>query len=195
MIKYRIYKGDSAGGPVNYDSPVATVATPGYATPNLPAPSRTKYGVRAFDTATGMEERNRDVALEIVIDAAGRDVSRRPAAPVGVTIEPAPSGTVAARWRYLPRPGTPDPDQFNVYISIGGATEFGEPARIIPFVPGVLDYRVLADGMEPGATYSVVVTAAVTSGGESEAQAVVAVVKSGPPRNVSRLTGETTFSE
>src|SRR5690349_11807576 len=115
-IQYRIYSNNNAGGPVDYSAPVATVSGLTWDTPALPLSSDTTYAVRAYDTASGLEDANVDARVRIVIDASGADVSARPNPPSHLTAEPRAGGKVMVTWQYNPGGQGAAPTGFRVYV-------------------------------------------------------------------------------
>jgi len=97
---YHVYAGDGAGGPVDYATPLATVAGTTWASPPLAMPSDNKFAVRAFDDVTGLEESNVDAQVRIRVDAAGNDISGLPNAPLGLAARPTANGGARVTWAY-----------------------------------------------------------------------------------------------
>ena len=67
---YHIYSNTGAGDPINYTSPVATITSPAtttWSSSALTHPGTWSFGVRAFDTVSGLEERNLDCKAERAI--------------------------------------------------------------------------------------------------------------------------------
>ena len=67
----------------------------------LAAPSDNTLVVRAFDTASGLEETNTEARVHLVVDPDGRDVSARPNAPHALAV-PAAIVVGADTWVYVP---------------------------------------------------------------------------------------------
>jgi hypothetical protein len=194
-IHYRIYSGDNSGGPVDYASPVATVAGTSWTTPPLPPGSRTRFAVRSFDTITGHEDKNIDAMITVAVDATGGDATNQPAAPSGLSATVSGPGQVRVRWSYLPTPGRPDPDGFRVYRTAGPAVDWSAaPAAIVAFTAMVRDYSTLMAGLVAGTTYAIGVRSAlagvVNPAGLSAAYAVPA-----PIGKVSGLSASLTNME
>ena len=70
-ISYNIYANDGMGGDVDYSTPIATTSDLTYATGPLATPSDNTFAVRAFDTASCIEEANTDARVRIILDASG----------------------------------------------------------------------------------------------------------------------------
>ena len=60
---YHIYTNTGAGDPINYASPVATVSALTWTSSALSYPGTWSFGVRAFDTVSGLEEQNLDCSV------------------------------------------------------------------------------------------------------------------------------------
>ena len=84
-----------------YSSPIATT---GLLTRTvfgpLALPRTWRFGVRAYDTATMLEEENLDAAVTIILDAAGIDITNRPKAPTALRAFPRAGGTIRVEWAY-----------------------------------------------------------------------------------------------
>ena len=65
---------------------------------SLNVPGQYRFGVRAFDSSTGLEEQNIDAAVLLSLDAAGNDVTRVPFPPVGLRAFPKAGGVVRVEW-------------------------------------------------------------------------------------------------
>lgn len=79
-IAFHVY-GNGGSGPIDYTTPIATTSSLAWTSGELAAGAMWKFGVRAFDTVSGLEEQNLDAAAVITLDAGGLDVSNRPAPP------------------------------------------------------------------------------------------------------------------
>jgi hypothetical protein len=170
---YHIYMGDHSGGPINYAAPIGTAAGTTFSPPALPAGSRTRFGIRAFDTATGMEEKNTDATIEIVIAADGSDVSAIPGDCVGVEARAAGAGNVRVAWSYLAVPGMPAPTAFHVYAN-PGAIDWTLPPVVSVTASPTRQYVTFLSGMADGVAYAVGVRS-VAAGVESPGVAVPVV--------------------
>lgn len=155
-IQYNIYKGDNSGGPVDYGSVVATVAGTSWTSSALPVESRTRFGVRAFDTETGLEDKNLDATITVVVDASGADASREPGSPSGLSAVVSGSGSARIRWAYLETPGKPDPDGFNIYANIGDTVNWdAAPVQVVTFTPMARDFSAILSGLAAGSTHAI----------------------------------------
>jgi hypothetical protein len=116
-IAYHVY-GNSGNGPINYSVILATVTGLTWTSDALAYPADWKFGVRAFNGCG--EEQNVDVAVEIILDATGHDITNRPAAPIGLRAFARAGGAIRVEWAYpiINRPKTPT--GFHVYVGLGG---------------------------------------------------------------------------
>src|SRR5438128_936214 len=136
-VVYQIFKGSDSAGPIDYAQPVAEVPGTSWPMGPRPAPSDAWYGIRARDLDTGLAEPNIDVTLRLTIDAQGRNISNPPPSPVGITATPSGTDGALVQWKYLPAPGLPEPDSFNIYINQGASVDFGQaPALTVLYVAG-----------------------------------------------------------
>jgi hypothetical protein len=196
MTKTHIYKGDSNGGPIDYGTPIGDVAGLQFTFPGLPAGSVTRFGVRNYDDATGLEETNIDAVTTVIVDASGANVSDVPGAPSAVSARPAGPTSVTVAWQYLPDPSRPDPMTFNIYMSIGNVVDWtAAPAASVPFVAGARDFRHVATGLQSGTAYAFGVRSARGAALSPPTSSVAMPPIPAPPSNVLDLTGQTTFVE
>ena len=69
---YNIYS-NAGSGPINYNTPIATVYSFSWTSPPLAHPDTWRFGVRAFNNYG--EEKNLDAAVTIILDACGNDIT------------------------------------------------------------------------------------------------------------------------
>lgn len=147
--QYRIYQNNSAGGPVDEGTVVATVSGLTWDTPPLPLSSDTTFLLRAFDTVTGLEEKNTDARVRIRIDAAGLNISARPNAPTGLTVQLKPGGGVQVLWLYNQGGQGAAPTGFRVYV--GSPTpDYGTIAATWPYAEGRGTFAASLTGLADG---------------------------------------------
>lgn len=173
-IEYHTYSGDNADGPVDFGTILATVSGTSWDTGTLPAPSITRFAVRAFDTVTGYEEQGVQAQIRVVIDAAGSDITNRPSKPVGLTVTPLAGGTARVHWLYPPGlPGNP-PTGLHVYLN--GVLNSTVPPNLNQFKP----YSASLSGLTDGVTYTVAVSAFNAIADGPLATALVTGMAAGP---------------
>jgi hypothetical protein len=129
-IQYHIYAGDSAGGPVDYTAPIATVSGTTYV----------------------------DARARIVTDAGGVDVTGRPNPPTGLTARATAGGTAALAWTYNPLGQPSAPTGFHVYRGVG-AVDYTTPVATVAYSPGLRSYRATISGLTHGTDYLIGVRA------------------------------------
>jgi hypothetical protein len=167
-LQTRVYSNGGAGGPVDYSTPLASVAGLSYLTAALTPPGDWTFAVRNYDTVTGLEEDNTDARARLVLDASGADVTGRPAAPTGLTAGPLPGGRVRLTWAF--DPGTADPPTgFRVYLGTP-TPNFTAPAATVAYARGRATFS-WASGALPGGMYEAVVRAYNAAAEEPNADA------------------------
>lgn len=188
-VAYHVYSNDGLGGPIDYSSPVATVAGLTWMSGPLAPSSDTKFGVRAFDVGSGLEELNLDCAAEVVIDATGLDVTDRPQPPTGLRVDPLPGGSLRVGWHYPIARGPKAPTGFHVYVGTGGTPDYSSPAATVAYSLGFMNaFAVTLTGLTGGTAYTVAVRAYNASGDEPNATVVTATAKTSGPAPVDSLT-------
>jgi hypothetical protein len=185
-LAYRVYKGDAAGGPVDYATVVATVSTTTYVGAALAPSSRTRFGVRAYDTVTGLDDGNRDVAATVALDASGNDVSGTPGPILNLKARAGAAGTISLSWVHHPA-GRPIPAGFKAWATAGPTVDYAAaPALTQSFAPIAYDaadgrFSGTISGLTPGTAYAVGVRAYNAAGADSgTVSATVTPVAAGP---------------
>jgi len=197
MITYRIFWNDGAGGPVDYSVPVATVAGPPWSGPPLAPGTRTRFGVRAFDTVTGLDDGGRAAEAEVDLSAQGVDVTGTPSRAFSATARPGPTGTILASWAHAPG-GRPIPAGFRVWATPGVSVDFtSAPAITLAFSPAGYGGRagwfsVTLPGLTPGAGYAVGIRAYNGSGDDGGSVQATATATASPPGPVGGLSASAT---
>ena len=146
-ISYNIYANDGMGGDVDYSTPIATTSDLTYATGPLATPSDNTFAVRAFDTASCIEEANTDARVRIILDEAGNDVTARPNAVVGLSTWPTAGGTCWVSWGYDSTGQGGPPSTFNVTLTAGATPSLANPVASIAYLPGVAGYGCTLSGL------------------------------------------------
>jgi hypothetical protein len=129
-VSFRVFDNGGNGGPIDYSTPVATVAgVTSWTTPFSLTPGTWRIGVRSYDgfgdsgfgygpwggLGSGFGEagfgcsgfgsgegQNLDCAVTIVIDADGNDVTNLPLPPVGLRAFALAGGSIRVEWWYPP---------------------------------------------------------------------------------------------
>jgi hypothetical protein len=189
--QYHIYANNSAGGPVDYQTVIATVNATSFATPALSPGSDTTFAIRAFDPASGLEEANVDARVRIILDALGNDITGRPAPVIGLTARAAAGGSIVVHWVRNPAAQAGRPTGYNLYA--GSPTpNFSSPAATLADT-GARDYRAMISGLTDGLAYQVVVRSFNAAGEEQNTNALTLTAVSTGPDPVDGLSVSATF--
>ncbi len=192
-IEYHVYANTGAGDPINYSSVVDTTATLTYTTSPLSYPGSWSFGVRAFDTVSGLEEQNLDCSLTIVLDASGNDITNRPVSSSGLRAFALAGGSIRAEWYYPPTSGAKAPSGFHVYTGTGEMPSYTMPAATVLFSTGIANsFVVNMTGFSDGVTYSIGVRAFNTTAEEPNTYAVTVTAIATGPGPVDGLVGIST---
>lgn len=187
MISYNVYSNGGTGGPIDYQSPVATVtgATWAFA---LPAPGEWSFGVRAFDE--NGEEENLDCSAMCAIDANGDDVTGPPLPPMGLRAFALPAGAVRAEWWWPASASNGAPLGFHVFLGPEQGPPTAEaPAATVPYGSGAFGmFSADLNGLEGGTTYLINVRAFNKMGLEGGAAAIAVTAGSLGPAPIDGLT-------
>jgi hypothetical protein len=181
-LEYKIYRGDYAGGPVDYTTPVATVSTLSYSPAPIPLGSTVRYAVRAYDTVTGLEDQNTDATILIRTDAAGLDITGRPNAPSRLSAIATANGTARASWLYSTAGQGGAPVSFRVWLTVGASVNYAaSPAATVAYSPDLHAYEATLTGLSHGTDYAIGVRATNAAGDETNVDSVsVTGLASGP---------------
>jgi hypothetical protein len=133
-IRYRVYANAGAGGPIDYDTPVAVVSSgTTWSTPPLAHPGAWSFGVRASFADSGLEEQNVDCAVSFTLNSSAVDVSLLPPGPLGLRAFPTAGGSIRLEWAATPAASpAAAPSGYLVYIVSPAPTM---PACLIPTAP------------------------------------------------------------
>lgn len=192
-LEYRVYANDGAGGPVDYTTPVATTSSLTYVGSALPLSSDTTFAVRTRDTVSGLEDLNTDARVQIVVNAAGADVTNRPNAPRGLTARLLAAGSIRVEWLYPPAGQLGAPTSFKVWATLGASVNYAaSPSTTVTYDPGRQLYSATLTGLTGGSAYSVGVRATNASGDETNTASVAITPDSTAPSAPTGLTGTAT---
>ena len=111
---FNVYS-NAGSGPINYATPVATVYYTTYTSAPLAFPDDWWWAVRAFNSCG--EEQNLDVAIELILDSSGVDITNRPAAPFGLRAFATANGSIRVEWGYATLTASRKPTGFHVYLA------------------------------------------------------------------------------
>jgi hypothetical protein len=187
--EYHVYTNTGAGDPIDYSSVVDTMVTLTYTTSALSCPGTWSFGVRAFDTVSGLEEQNLDCAVTIVLDATGNDITNRPAPPSGLRAFALAGGSVRVEWFYPPTSGPRTPTGFHIYTGVGPLS-YATPTTTVLYSQGIANsYVANMAGFTDGTTYMVGVRAYNATAEEPNTNTVTVVALATGPAPVDGLTG------
>jgi hypothetical protein len=128
---YHIYS-NAGSGPINYNTPIATVYGLTWTSGPLAFPDTWMFGVRAFD-GDG-EEQNLDCAITLILDGSGHDITNRPKPPFGLRAFALAGGAIRAEWSYNVINPSPVPTGFHVYL---GTVQTGVLFPVSPLSSGL----------------------------------------------------------
>ena len=184
---YNIYS-NAGSGPINYNTPVATVYNFSWTSPPLAHPDTWRFGVRAFNNYG--EEKNLDAAVTIILDAFGNDITLRPSPPVGLRALALAAGALRVEWGYPVVNRATVPTGFHVYIGTGGAPSYGSPTATVLFTAGIANTFVAnLTGLVNGTSYQIGVRAYNAVAEEPNTAFVTVTADSAGPAPVDSLTG------
>ena len=146
-IVYRIYSNGGTGGPIEYSTPLATIPDLTYTTGPLAPSGDYRFGVRAFDTATGIEEANTQATRRLVLDGLGRDTGEAPNAIHALIARPLADGNLRVAWAYRSAGQAATPISFEVYLTSGSTPDLTTPRTTVAYRTGVLGYDCVLAGL------------------------------------------------
>ncbi len=189
-VWYHVYANTGAGDPINYATPVATTSGLSWTSAPLSYASDWKFGVRAFYYPNGLEEQNLDCAVEIILDATGKDITNRPAPPTGLRAIAVKGGNIKVEWSY-PNPATraKTPTGFHVYDGIGSVS-YTTPAATVSYTSSIANvWTATVSGLSDGTTYSFGVRAYNAIAEEPNTATVTCTSDASGPGAVQSLMG------
>jgi hypothetical protein len=193
---YHIYANTGAGDPINYASPVATITSPAtmtWSSSALTHPGTWSFGVRAFDTVSGLEEQNLDCSVTIALDASGHDITNQPPAPVGLRAFATAGGTIRVEWTSPPTSAAQQPQGFYIYFGTGGTPNYASAAATALFAAATANtFATNLAGLTDGTTYTIGVRAYNATATETNTNTVTATAVSVGPTAVVSLTAVAT---
>ena len=186
-IEYQIFANTGIGDPINYNLAIATTGLLTWTSSPLAYPGTWKFGVRAFDPVTGLEEENLDAAVTIILDGSGIDITNRPKAPLALRAFPTAGGGIRVEWAYNTINPSPVPTGFHVYIGTGGMPSYGSPAATVSFQAAIAGTFVAnLSGLTGGTAYTIGVRAYNATAEEPNTNTVtVTAITTGPSAVIS----------
>ena len=188
-LEYHVYSNTGIGDPINYTSAIATTGLLGWTSSPLTSPGVWRFGVRAFNPVSGLEEENLDASITLILDASGRDITNRPLPPTAIRAFATAGGGIRVEWAYNTINPSPVPTGFHVYIGTGGTPNYLSPAATISFQASIAGTFVAnLASLENGTTYTVGVRAYNATAEEPNTNTVNVTAASVGPTAVLDLT-------
>jgi hypothetical protein len=187
-LGFHVYSNTGVGDAINYVLPIATVYGLTWTSGALAYAGDWKFAVRAFNSYG--EEQNLDAEVELLLDSAGNDISRRPVAPTGLRATAKAGGAVLVEWGYPSTDRAKLPTGFHVYIGTGGVPDYTATPATVSYSSGVaLAFAKTYTGLTDGVTYTIGVRAFNTFGEDPNTTAVSVTADATGPLPVDSLTG------
>ncbi|HUV40080.1 MAG TPA: hypothetical protein VMY39_10720 [Planctomycetota bacterium] len=188
----RVYH-NSGVGPVDYDTvrDVRSEYVDTWTSPALAYPATWRFGVRTFNEFG--EERNVNVARDLVLVASGEESPPRPNRPTGLQASAAPGGKVEVTFDYDATDESAACSHFHVYHDAGtGEVDYATEVGSVDLDDGVLThYAFLTDALSDGVTYRFAVRAAAADDVEDTGtEWVEAVADDAAPDQPATLAGQ-----
>jgi hypothetical protein len=136
-LEYNIYSNTGIGDPIDYTTAIATTTFLTWTSGPLAYPGTWKFGVRAYDSGTGLEEENLDCSIVLILDAAGADITNRPKPPTALRAFATAGGAIRVEWAYNTINPSPVPTGFHVYIGAGGSPSYVTPVATVSFFSAI----------------------------------------------------------
>ena len=188
---FKIYH-NSGVGPIDYDTVRDTYASnvTDWTSDVLAYPNTWRFGVRAYNEYG--EEKNVDVAEELVLLASGEESPARPNRPVGVAAAAAEGGKVEVTFSYDATGEVAACTHFHVCYDAGsGEIDYASPLGAIDKDDAPLThYAFLSDALDDGQAYRFAVRAATADDVEDDSIEFVEVTADAQaPTQPESLTG------
>lgn len=192
-VEYHVYGSPAPGDPIDYSTPIATTTDLIWTSPPLAYPGEHRFAVRAaWVDDPSLEEKNIDAAVRIVLDADGVDVTRVPAAPVGLNARPIGAGAIRVGWA-VGGQNAALPAGFHVYATLwpGPMDWVSTPvATVAANRPRGGSYSAEVSGLSAG-RHLIGVRAFNGTGEETNTNTVTVAVATSGPDPVVGLTSST----
>jgi hypothetical protein len=190
-IVHRVYKGDASGGPVDYSSIVATVTGTTYVGAALGTNSVTRFGVRAYDDVTLVEDDSVDAEVEIRV-VSGADASNSPTPVQALRAVPLPSAAVRLDWTHDDGDPLRVPTGFKVYAGTP-TVSYGSPLATVAYLGRGRPHTATLTGLTSGSAYQFAVRSYNAAGELAAVKVVTATPDSAAPPAVEGLVGDAVF--
>jgi hypothetical protein len=188
-LEYQIYSNTGIGDPIDYSLAIATTGLLTWTSSPLAHPGTWRFGVRAYSTATGLEEENLDASVTIVLDASGVDITNQPKAPTSLRAIARAGGTIRVEWAYNTINPFPIPTGFKVYSGTGGTPDYTTPVATVAFGGAVAgSFQTDVTGLADGTAYTFGVRAYNATAQEANTSTVTCTADATGPAAVVSLT-------
>jgi hypothetical protein len=193
FISYNIYANDGAGGPVDYTTVVANTAGLTWTSGALGLSSRNRFAVRATDGVN--EEENVDAHVDVIVNAAGADVTFVPFAPRGLVARNIAAIGAACRvrldWSCPSYDRDHMPTGFRVYRGTT-APNYGVVIATVTYSAGKQHYSATMTGLTDATAYGFGVRAYNATGQEANDIVVTITADATPPDEADDLAATPT---
>jgi hypothetical protein len=195
-LVYAVYGNAGLDDPIDYATPLAVLGATTWTSAALAVPGSYRFGVRARDAISGLEEENLDAAITLVLDAQGNDTTLVPPAPVGVRGFALAAGAIRVEWSCPCLDPRRAPDGFHVYLGPGAPADGAPPAATVPASDGTAGtHAVTLDGLTDRVAYGINVRAYNRFGEEKNTLVVVVTADGTPPAVVDGLAAAATAED
>ena len=143
----------------------------------------------------GLEEQNIDAVVELILDAAGRDVTGVPAPPLGPRAPRSPAARSASSGRT--RAARPrQPLGFRVYVGTGPVIDYSLPVLTVDWSSARFGcFSAELAGLGSGSPHSIGVRSYSTVAEEQNTTALIVTPDDSPPSVVDALQATATNQE
>ncbi len=170
-LVYSVYANDGDGSGIDYDTPIDATMDLTWTSDPLGYPGEWKFGVRVSSLESGLEEKNIDAAIRLVLDDSGVDITRKPKAPVALRVFATVNGGCRAEWAYPYTDRYTKPTGFHVYAGPLNSVDYGTIEATKAY-GGPGNYSADLGGFTDGSDYSVAVRAYNATAEESNTSTV-----------------------
>ena len=189
-LRYHVYANAGDAGPINLSTPVYDTAGLSWTT-TLYRTGVWRFLVRAYDTATMLEESNGD-SITVAIRSDWVDVTNMPAAPTGLSVVAIKGGVLRVVWAYRSTSVGSRPLGFRIYKGTGGTPNYVTPAASAAYLGDVGHYQIDLAGLTSGTAYTIGVRAWNQTAEEQNLRTVTATADSTPPSAADAIDGHAT---
>lgn len=187
-LVYSIYGNDGIGGAIDYSMPIDATMGLGWTSPPLDYPGDYKFGQRTSSLVSGLEEKNLDAQIRLILDGAGRDITNVPKAPVALRAFAIVDGGCRAEWAYPFTDRATKPTGFHVYSGPVGMVDYTTIKATVAYSNRGTYAIDLTSGFTDATEYSVGVRAYNATSEESNTDTADFTADASAPPAVATLT-------